>query len=89
MGWNEQRVKSAIGVFGIQLSINVLWSWAFFYLRSPLGGLTAICVLWASIMATIMKFKKLSWAAALLLIPYLIWVTIAGYLNFSIWKLNR
>jgi benzodiazapine receptor len=88
-GWTQPGVKSAIGIFGVQLSINVLWSWAFFYLRSPLAGLAVIGALWISIVATIMKFMRLSGAAALLLVPYLIWVSIASYLNFSIWKLNR
>jgi benzodiazapine receptor len=83
------ELKSAIRTFGIQLSFNVLWSWAFFYLRSPITGLVVIGALWASIAATILKFKKISNVAALLLVPYLIWVSIAAYLNFSIWKLNR
>jgi benzodiazapine receptor len=82
-------MKSALRIFGIQLSFNVLWSWAFFYLQSPIAGLAVIGALWTSIAATILKFKKLSNAAALLLVPYLIWVSIAAYLNFSIWKLNR
>jgi translocator protein len=88
-GWTQPGVKSAIGLFGIQLSINALWSWAFFYLRSPLAGLAVIGTLWISIIATIMKFMRLSRPAALLLVPYLIWVSIASYLNFSIWRLNR
>ncbi len=82
-------VKSALRTFGIQLSFNVLWSWAFFYLRSPIAGLVVIGALWASIAATILKFKKISNVAAILLVPYIIWVSIAAYLNFSIWKLNR
>ncbi|NPV63014.1 MAG: tryptophan-rich sensory protein [Methanotrichaceae archaeon] len=88
-GWSQPGVKVAVGTFMAQLSINVLWSWAFFYLRSPIAGLAVIGALWISILSTIMKFKRLSGAAALLLVPYLIWVSIAGYLNYSIWKLNR
>jgi tryptophan-rich sensory protein len=67
----------------------VLWSFAFFYLRSPLAGMATIFLLWGSILATIRKFRKISRGAAVLLVPYLIWVSIAGYLNYSIWKLNR
>jgi benzodiazapine receptor len=88
-GWSQPGVKRAVGIFMAQLSINVLWSWAFFYLRSPGAGLAVIGALWISILSTIMKFKRLSGAAALLLVPYLIWVSIAGYLNYSIWRLNR
>jgi translocator protein len=88
-GLNYPGVKGALAIYGAQLSINVLWSWAFFYLRSPLAGLLVIPVLWTSILATILKFRKVSGAAAILLIPYLMWVSIAGYLNYSIWRLSR
>jgi translocator protein len=88
-GLNHPRVKGALAIYGVQLSINILWSWAFFYLRSPLAGLLVIPVLWTSILATIIKFRRISRAAAMLLIPYLIWVSFAGYLNYAIWRLNR
>ncbi len=88
-GLNYPSVRGALAVYAVQLSINVLWSWAFFYLRSPLAGLLVIPVLFASILATIMKFRKVSGAAAVLLIPYLLWVAVAGYLNYAIWRLNR
>ena len=82
-------VKNALGLYRIQLIVNVLWSFAFFYLRSPLAGMATILLLWGSILATIRKFRKISRGAAVLLVPYLIWVSVAGYLNYSIWKLNR
>jgi tryptophan-rich sensory protein len=88
-GLEYPMVKGALAIYGVQLSINVLWSWAFFYLRSPLAGLIVIPVLWASILATILKFRKISTAAAVLLIPYLLWVSFAAYLNYAIWRLNR
>jgi len=47
-----------------------------------------ISFLWLSILATIMKFRKISSAAALLLVPYLLWVSFATYLNYSFWRLN-
>lgn len=81
-------VKSALTLYRVQLVLNVLWSWAFFYLRSPLAGLAVISFLWLSILATIMKFRKISSAAALLLVPYLLWVSFATYLNYSFWRLN-
>lgn len=87
-GIDRPEVKGAMKTFGIQLSLNVLWSWAFFYLRSPLGGLGVISALWISILATMLKFSKVSKAASLLLVPYILWVSFAAYLNYKIWYLN-
>ena len=80
--------KGALSLYRFQLILNVLWSWAFFYLRSPLAGLAVISFLWLSILATIMKFRKISAAAAILLVPYLLWVSFATYLNYSLWRMN-
>ncbi len=87
-GIDRPNVRNAIAIFGVQLSINVLWSWAFFYRRSPLAGLGVISALWISVLATMLKFRKVSKAASLLLIPYILWVSFAGYLNYKIWSLN-
>jgi len=87
-GSDMKEVKGALSIYKLQLGLNVLWSFAFFGLRSALAGLGMISLLWGSIVVTILKFRKISGAAALLLIPYLIWVSIAGYLNYSIWRLN-
>ncbi|MFZ3076948.1 MAG: TspO/MBR family protein [Candidatus Aenigmatarchaeota archaeon] len=84
----SKKTKGAIGIFGIQLALNVLWSLAFFGLKSPIAGLVVIVALWAAIAATIMKFMKISRNADLLLIPYIVWVSIAALLNFSIVLLN-
>ena len=80
--------KGALSLYRFQLMLNVLWSWAFFYLRSPLAGLAVISFLWLSILATIVKFRKISAAAAILLVPYLLWVSFATYLNYSLWRMN-
>ncbi len=87
-GIDRPGVRNAITIFGIQLSINVLWSWAFFFRRSPLAGLGVISALWISVLATILKFRNVSKAASLLLVPYILWVSFAGYLNYKIWSLN-
>jgi tryptophan-rich sensory protein len=84
----KKEVRSAVSVFGLQLALNVLWSILFFGLRCPLCGFVEIIILWLAIAATIIKFNKLSRAAALLLIPYILWVTFAAVLNFYIWRLN-
>ena len=87
-GLADPRVKVAMAVFAIQLAANVSWSAAFFGLRSPLAGLAVIIVLWALIALNIQKFREVSRTAGLLLIPYILWVTFAMVLNFSIWRLN-
>jgi translocator protein len=79
----------AIGVFMIQLLLNVAWSFFFFGLRSPLFGFIEIVFLWISIAATVVLFWKISTAPGALLVPYLIWVTFASVLTYSIWQLNR
>jgi benzodiazapine receptor len=79
----------AIIVFLIQLVLNALWSFLFFGLRSPALGLAGIVLLWISIAATLGIFWKISTAAGVLLVPYLLWVTFAGILNYSLWQLNR
>jgi tryptophan-rich sensory protein len=75
--------------FFFQLILNVLWSAAFFGLRIPLLGLIDILLLWFAILFTIKSFLKVSKFAGILLIPYLLWVSFATLLNFSLWVLNR
>ena len=75
--------------FFVQLIFNILWSVAFFGLRSPLLGLMDIVLLWMAILLTIQNFFKVSKFAGVLLIPYLLWVSFATLLNFSLWILNR
>lgn len=81
-------VKSALSVFGLQLALNASWSIVFFTGQSIFGGLTIIVLLWFLILITILKFFKISQTAALLLVPYLLWVSFATVLNFYIFKLN-
>lgn len=84
----KQKVKRAVTIFSIQLGLNFLWSFLFFWLHSPILGFIDIVALWIMIILTILKFKPLSKWAAYLLIPYLLWVTFATLLNFSIVVLN-
>ncbi len=84
----RSEVKLAIYVFAAQLMVNILWSAAFFGLRSPLAGLVVIIVLWIMILLTMVKFWPVSRNAALLLVPYMIWVSFAAYLNYSLLMLN-
>ncbi len=85
----DKRSKPALATFGGQLALNALWTVAFFGFRSPLAGEVLIVLLWLAILATIIMFFPVSIIAGSLLIPYLIWVSIATYLNTGIWLLNR
>ena len=89
--WRREGFSGAtapLAVFGVQLALNLLWSGLFFGLRSPGLALGEIIVLWVAILATIVLFRRVSTPAALLLVPYLAWVTFAAVLNFEIWRLN-
>jgi benzodiazapine receptor len=90
--WRESsahsEAKRAIYVFAAQLVVNILWSAAFFGLRSPLAGLILIALLWIMIMLTIIKFWRVSREASVLLVPYILWVSFAAYLNYTLMTLN-
>jgi benzodiazapine receptor len=87
-GFEKPAIKKAVSLFGTQLALNMLWSVAFFGLRSPLYGLFVIVLLWAAVLATIAVFHRISRTAAMLLIPYFLWGSFASVLNFSILVLN-
>jgi len=82
-------VRAALIAFLVQLALNILWSFLFFRLRSPLLGLIDIILLWLAILVTIVLFWRARPVAALLLLPYILWVTFAAFLNLRIWQLNR
>jgi benzodiazapine receptor len=75
-------------VFGVQLVLNAVWSGLFFGMRNPGFAFAEIVLLWLAILATIVAFRQVSTLAALLLAPYLAWVSFAAALNWSIWRLN-
>ena len=85
---NSKEKTKAIWLFGAQLVLNAVWSPIFFGARSIGDALVVIVLLWAAIVLTILVFKKISKAAAWLLVPYILWVSFALYLNFAIWILN-
>lgn len=87
-GWHRSRVRLALYVFGVQLVLNTAWSFIFFGFRSPGGAFLEIICLWFAIIATMCAFSRVSRLAAWLLVPYLLWVSFAGVLNFYIWQLN-
>ncbi len=88
-GLGHEGVRTALALFLIQLVLNTLWSAAFFGMPSPLAGLIVIVALWMAILATVVAFLRVSVGAGLLLIPYILWVSFAAALNWSIFMLNR
>jgi len=87
-GINDSQVKTALIIFGVQLFLNALWSPIFFGFRALFAGLIVIIIMWIAILLTILAFLKISTVAAVLLIPYILWVSFATILNFSLWILN-
>ena len=79
----------AFTLFWVQLALNALWSVIFFGMKSKGGGVIAIIVLWLLILATIITSFGVSTLAGALLIPYIVWVSIASYLNIGVWLLNK
>ena len=88
-GFDKPKVKVAIKLFIFHLAVNALWSVVFFGLNQIFAGLLVILLLLALIFLVIIAFYPLDWRAALLLVPYLFWVSFAAYLNYAIWLLNR
>lgn len=80
--------RSALLMFVLQLAANALWTWLFFVWRQ--GGLAfvEILLLWVLIVATLVLFWRVSRLAAVLLLPYLAWVSFASALTLSTWRLN-
>jgi tryptophan-rich sensory protein len=87
-GLDKKENKSALLIFIFQLSLNLFWSFIFFTLHNPGVAFTEIISLWFAILATIIAFFQISKAAGYLLIPYILWVTFAAFLNYNIWQLN-
>jgi benzodiazapine receptor len=89
--WRRSRPgggRGALGLFGLQLALNAVWSFLFFGLRAPGPAFVELIALWVCIAATAVAFWRWDRLAAGLLAPYLLWVSFAGALNLSIWLLN-
>lgn len=88
-GAPKSEVKLALTLYGIQLAMNFVWSLLFFNLEAYLVAFLWLVHLWLLILLTYRLFRQISPTAGRLLIPYLLWVTFAGYLNAAIYILNR
>ena len=88
--WQKQDTLStpAGTMFFVQLALNGLWSLVFFTFRSPFWAFIEITLLWLAILLTVILFLRIVPAAGYLLIPYLLWVSFASVLTFSVWRMN-
>lgn len=80
--------RAALTLFGAQLAANALWSWLFFAWHRGALAAVEILVLLALIVAMIVAFCRISRLAALLMIPYLLWVSFASVLTWAVWRSN-
>jgi len=80
--------RFALSLFLVQLALNALWSWIFFAWQRGALAFADIVLLWVLIVATLASFWRVRTLAGTLLIPYLLWVSFASVLNYSVWRLN-
>jgi len=83
-----RTARNALLLFLAQLAVNALWSWLFFGWQLGALAFADILLLWALVAATIAGFWRLRPLAGVLLLPYLLWVSFAAALNYSVWRLN-
>lgn len=89
--WKERGFAGApiaLGLFLLQLLLNVAWTGIFFGLEEPGLAFGEILVLWALILATLIAFWRVRPAAGALLVPYVAWVSFAAVLNYTLWRMN-
>jgi len=85
---DQAQIRGALTVYGVQLFLNFLWPILFFALEWRLAAFFLLIGLWIAILLTIRRFNAIDERAGDLLIPYLLWVTFAGYLNLGVVLLN-
>lgn len=87
-GADAAVTRPAVFWFLVQIALNALWSVVFFGVHSPMAGVAVIGLLLVAIGLTIVSFRRIDGVAALLLAPYLAWVSFASALNAAVWLLN-
>lgn len=83
-----QAARAALALFLVQLSVNALWSWLFFAWHLGALAFAEAILLWVFVAATIAAFWRIRPLAGALLVPYLLWVSFATPLSYSVWQLN-
>lgn len=84
----EADLTLALGLFGVQLALNALWSWLFFGWHRPDLAFFEAIILWFTILGTVLAFWPISPTAGTLLLPWLAWVGFAAFLNRVLWRMN-
>ena len=80
--------RIALALFFVQLALNSLWSWLFFAWHLGAWAFAEVLLLWVFILSTLLAFWGVRALAAILLVPYLLWVSFAAALNYALWQLN-
>ena len=83
-----EGASMGLALWSVQIAFNTLWTPVFFGLRRMRAAMVIMFFLWLSVAATMLAFFQLDFSAGLMFVPYLIWVTVAGALNFSVVRLN-
>ena len=95
MAWSASRVAplpgngQALAFWALQIALNTLWTPVFFGARRMGGGLVVITCLWVAVALTLWSFWSLDLWAGVMILPYLVWVSLATALNATVWRLNR
>lgn len=87
-GADSQKIRQALTLYGAQLFFNFLWSPVFFGLEWYLVAFFILLILWVLIYLTMRAFSEIDDLSGTLLLPYILWVTFAGYLNLGVYLLN-
>ncbi len=87
-GKDSAEIRKALIAYGVQLALNFLWPLVFFGGKMYLTAFFVLIGLWIAIFITLQRFSRIDETAGDLLIPYFLWVTFAGYLNFGVFLLN-
>jgi len=89
--WRARGFEGAaapLGLFVVQLGANALWSWIFFAWHRGMLAFVDVIVLWLLILVTTLAFGRVRPVAGMLMVPYLLWVSFAAALNFTVWQMN-
>ena len=87
-GKDPAAIRRALIVYGVQLALNFVWPLLFFRGQLYLTAFFLLLALWGAILVTLILFSRIKERAGDLLLPYLLWVTFAGYLNLGVFLLN-
>jgi len=84
----RKKLRTALNIFAIQIMLNILWSWLFFYFRNPTLAFVEIVMLLAVIIWNMFVFYRIDRRAGFLILPYAVWVSFAMVLNATLVILN-